>query len=164
MSKLPLTFGDLSLHNFNQFFVGFDELHNRMLQVDNLVKNNPSYPPYNIRKVSDTNYQIEIAVAGFSMKDIDITLEEDKLTIKGAAEPDSNANYTFKGIAMRDFTRTFALSNDVEVRGASLIDGMLKIELERVIPDSKKPKKILINQERLVEAEKTQPQLLTENA
>ena len=65
---------------------------------------------------------------------------------------------------MRDFTRTFAISDDVEVRGASLIDGMLKIELERVIPDSKKPKKILINQERLVEAEKTQPQLLTENA
>ena len=162
MSKLPLSFGDLSLHNLNQFFVGFDQLHNRMIQVDNLAKNNPSYPPYNIRKVSDTNYLIEIAVAGFSMKDIDITLEESKLTVKGAADPDPSAVYTFKGIAMRDFTRTFALNDDVEVRGASLVDGMLKIELERVIPESKKPKKILINQERLVEAAK--PQLLTENA
>ena len=162
MSKLPLTFGDLSLHNFNQFFVGFDELHNRMLQVDHLVKNNPSYPPYNIRKVSDTNYLIEIAVAGFSMKDIDITLEEDKLTVKGAADSDPNATYTFKGIAMRDFTRTFAINNDVEVRGASLVDGMLKIELERIIPESKKPKKIQINQEQLVSPSK--PELLTENA
>lgn len=134
--------------DFDRFFVGFDDQFNRLAKLhDEVSKNIPSYPPYNIRKIGDNKYVIEIAVAGFSKSEIEITLDEDKLVVKGSASDSTDTNYLFKGIGMRDFVRTFALNDQVEVRGAGLINGMLKIALERIIPEHKKPKKIEISDE-----------------
>lgn len=146
--NLPLgniTFGP-ALKDFDKFFVGFDEQfdHMRKLHAD-ITKNIPNYPPYNIKKIDDTKYVIEIAVAGFSKSEIEITLEEDTLTVKGMSKEDDTTSYLFKGIGMRDFTRTFALNDKVEIKNAGLVNGMLKIALERILPEIKKSKKIDIN-------------------
>lgn len=145
MTKLPSLFGDLK--NFDQFFVGFDDQFNRLAKLhDNFAKNIPNYPPYNIKKVDDNKYVIEIAVAGFSKSEIEIELKDDTLVVKGQAN-DSKDDYLFKGIGMRDFTRTFALNDQVEIKGAGLMNGMLKIALERIIPEHKKPRKIEVADE-----------------
>lgn len=141
-----ITFGP-GLKDFDKFFVGFDEQLNRMTKLhDDFAKNIPNYPPYNIKKVDDNKYVIEIAVAGFSKSEIEIELDGDKLVVKGSAEDDKDS-YLFKGVGMRDFIRTFALNDQVEVKGAGMVNGMLKIALERIIPDHKKPKKIDISDE-----------------
>lgn len=147
MSKLPSIFGDLK--NFDQFFVGFDNQFNRLAKLhDDFAKNIPNYPPYNIKKVDDNRYVIEIAVAGFSKSEIEIELKEDTLVVKGSTQDSQDAgDYLFKGIGMRNFTRTFALNDNVEVKGAEMLNGLLKIALERIIPEHKKPKKIEISDE-----------------
>jgi molecular chaperone IbpA len=146
MSKLlPSPFGNLK--HFDQLFVGFDGLIDRVSkQHTDLTRNFPNYPPYNIKKTDDNKYVIEIAVAGFSKSEIEIELNEDTLVIRGNAKDDSE-DYLFKGIGMRNFTRTFALSDNVEVKGAGLVNGMLKVALERIIPESKKPKRIEIQED-----------------
>jgi molecular chaperone IbpA len=130
--------------DFDKFFVGFDDQAKRMQQLhDDLTKNIPNYPPYNIKKIDDTHYVIEIAVAGFGQNEIDIEIDGGKLVVKGnvtSTEPDEN--FLFKGIAARAFTRAFALNDQVEVKDAELFNGMLKIALERMIPEEKKPKKV----------------------
>lgn len=130
--------------DFDKFFVGFDDQAKRMQQLhDDLTKNIPNYPPYNIKKIDDTHYVIEIAVAGFGQNEIDIEIDGGKLVVKGnvaSTEPDEN--FLFKGIAARAFTRAFALNDQVEVKDAELFNGMLKIALERMIPEQKKPKKV----------------------
>lgn len=141
MTLLPQVFGK----DFDKLFVGFDDQFNRLVKIhDDLTKNIPNYPPYNIKKTGENTYSIEIAVAGFSKQNIDITMDGDKLVIKGFTQDDSETadKYLFQGIANRAFTRTFALSDQVEVQSADLINGMLKIALERIIPEHKKPKKI----------------------
>lgn len=144
----PSLFGD-SLKGLDQFFVGFDNQFNRLDQLySDITKNIPSYPPYNIRKSSDTEYVIEIAVAGFDKSEIDIELEDVKLTVRGSAK-DQNKNYLYKGIATRDFTRTFVLNDNTVVSGANMVNGMLVIELVRVVPEDKKPRKIEIGQSTL---------------
>lgn len=130
--------------DFDKVFIGFDDTYNRFAKMhDDIAKSIPNYPPYNIRKTADNKYSIEIAVAGFAKQDIDIEIEGGKLIVKGnvAQENESN-NYLFKGIANRAFTRTFALDDQIEVKDAEIFNGMLKIFLERIIPDHKKPKKI----------------------
>jgi molecular chaperone IbpA len=138
-----ITFGPL-LKDFDKFFVGFDDQLNRMAKMhDDFAKNIPNYPPYNIKKVDDSKYVIEIAVAGFSKSEIEIELDEGKLIVKGNTT-DSEDDYIFKGIGTRAFTRTFALNDQIEIKDAELINGMLQIFLERIIPEHKKPKKIEI--------------------
>jgi molecular chaperone IbpA len=140
------------------FFVGFDDQFNRLSKLhDDLTKNIPNYPPYNIKKTDENKYTIEIAVAGFSKSEIDIEFVEDKLIIKGNAKDDTTSDFLFKGIAARAFTRTFALNDQVEIKDAELINGMLKIALERIIPDHKKPRKIEIKDK------KGKKELLLEN-
>jgi molecular chaperone IbpA len=138
-----LAFGP-AFKDFDKFFVGFDDQAKRMQQLhDDLTKNIPNYPPYNIKKIDDTHYVIEIAVAGFGQNEIDIEIDGGKLVVKGnvtSTEPDEN--FLFKGIAARAFTRAFALNDQVEVKDAELFNGMLKIALERMIPEEKKPKKV----------------------
>lgn len=142
------------------FFVGFDDQFNRLSKLhDDLTKNIPSYPPYNIKKTDENKYTIEIAVAGFSKSEIDIEFVEDKLVIKGNAKDDTTSDFLFKGIAARAFTRTFALNDQVEIKDAELINGMLKIALERIIPDHKKPRKIEIK----ANDKKGKKELLLEN-
>lgn len=130
----------------DKYFVGFDDQFNRLAKMhDELTKNIPNYPPYNIKKTGDNTYQIELAVAGFAKQDIEIELRENSLVIKGLTNSDDADNmstFLVKGIANRAFTRTFALDDHIEVKDAEMINGMLRVFLERIIPEHKKPKKI----------------------
>lgn len=135
--------------DFDKFFVGFDEQFNRMSKLhDDMAKHIPNYPPYNIKKVGDTTYVIELAVAGFGKQDIEIELDDGKMIVKGniAHEDDESNDFLFKGIANRAFTRSFVLDDQIEVKNAEMINGMLKVFLERIIPEHKKPKKIEVKE------------------
>ena len=157
MTHLPL-FGP-GFKDFDKFFVGFDDTYNRLSKLhDDVTKNIPTYPPYNIRKVEDNKYVIELAVAGFSSTDVEITFEDNKLIVSGRTHDDSG-NFLFKGIANRAFTRTFALDDQIVIDNAEMINGMLKIALERIIPEHKKPKKIEVKDGK----SSTKKELLVEN-
>ena len=130
---------------FKPFSVGFDNLFDdfdRMLSFNSASINH--YPPYNIRKVNDTDYVIELAVAGFGKKDIEVKSQENTLTIKSKDKKeevlDEDENILHRGISQRSFTRSFTVAEDVVVKGADLKDGLLSVKLERIIPDEKKPK------------------------
>jgi molecular chaperone IbpA len=143
--------------DLDRFFVGFDPIVKRMSEAaEQTVKLAQNYPPYNIKKIDDNKYIIELAVAGFGKQDLEIEIADDKLIIKGnvasgePAEQASNGEWTwpqvlYQGLAMRPFTRTFTLADNVEIRGASMLNGILKIALEAIIPEHKKPKKVEIN-------------------
>lgn len=140
--------------DFDKFYVGFDDQYNQLAKLhDDMTKNIPNYPPYNIKKTGDNTYVIEIAVAGFSKQEIELELDGDKLYVKGNAAADEDATTTkpfeflYRGIANRSFTRTFALNDQVEVKNAAMVNGMLKIILERIIPERNKPTRIDISDE-----------------
>lgn len=143
-----ITFGPTT-KEFDKFFVGFDDQFNRLAKMsEDFAKNIPNYPPYNIKKTGDNTYTIEIAVAGFAKSDLNIEFQNDMLIVKGGVKDNADAsNYLFKGIADRAFTRTFALDDQMEIKGAGLFNGMLKIVLERLVPEHKKPKKVEISDE-----------------
>jgi molecular chaperone IbpA len=106
-----------------------------------------NYPPYNIVETSKNNYDIEVALAGYNKKDIDVTFENGQLTIKSKKSDkdetkDKDGNTIYKGIAKRYFERSFTIADDVEIIGAELKDGLLKVSLEKIIPESKKRKTI----------------------
>tara|TARA_B100001029_G_C15029505_1_gene435934 strand:- start:1059 stop:1499 length:441 start_codon:yes stop_codon:yes gene_type:complete len=125
--------------------VGFDVFDNIFDSVFNLNETNTSYPPYNILK-SDNNYTISLAVAGFSKDEIDISLQENELAIKGVAKNDDNKiEFLHRGIAGRNFERKFKLADTVKVSDASYENGLLNIYLEREIPEHQKPRKIEIS-------------------
>jgi len=133
--------------------VGFDRLLSTLDEALNIPeKVLTSYPPYNIAKISEDKYVIELAVAGFKREDIDITLEDNKLTIQGNANKDEIADKTYyhRGIALRNFTRVFTLADTVVVSNADLVDGLLVIKLQNIIPESKKPRKISLINEKVV--------------
>ena len=115
--------------------------------------NKTNYPPYNIKKIDDNRYVIEMAVAGFTKQDIELEFAENTLNVKGKLETMDDLlkdgvdqTYLYRGIADRAFTRQFTLADNVEIKNASLLNGMLKIWLEAIIPESKKPKKIDITE------------------
>ena len=129
------------------FSVGFDSIFDRFFDMD--TTRDSGYPPYNIRKINEAQYVIEIALAGFSKDDIEVELTEGTLTVRSKKleeqmELDSEDSYVHKGIAKRSFLRCWTLSDDIFVKGADLKDGMLVINLEKVIPDEKKPRLINI--------------------
>ncbi len=147
MKTIAHAFGQDWAKTFDPFFVGFDNQFDRLSKLhDELTKNVPNYPPYNIKKVGENKYVVEIAVAGFARQDVEITIEEGKLTVTGNMKDDSE-NFLFKGIASRAFTRTFAIGDTVEVKNAEMINGLLKIFFENIIPEHKKSKKIEIDGE-----------------
>ncbi len=141
---IPSFFSQDVFKDFDKVFVGFDDQLLKMQKLhDDITKNIPNYPPYNIKKIDDTHYTIELAVAGFAQNEIDIEIDGGKLVVKGNVNStEAEDNFLFKGIAARAFTRTFALNDQVEVKDAELFNGMLKIALERLIPEEKKPKKV----------------------
>jgi len=143
---VPSFFSQDVFKDFDKFFVGFDEQLLKMQKLhDDITKNIPNYPPYNIKKVDDTHYTIEMAVAGFGQTDIDIELDGGKLVVRGNINSETEEeNFLFKGIANRAFTRSFVLNDEVEVKDAEIINGMLQIALERLVPEEKKPKKIAV--------------------
>jgi len=150
--------------DFDKFFVGFDEHIAHLNELaKSVTRNSTGYPPYNITKTGHLTYAIQLAVAGFSDSDIDIEYAENKLTVKGTqAEAPEADNLIYQGIANRDFVRTFALNDEVEVTGAELVHGLLTIKLERIIPEHKKPKKISIASAPALKSSKKE--LLTEKA
>ena len=125
------------------YSIGFDRMFDRLFD-ENVATTN--YPPYNIVKVDDSNYTIEIAIAGFSKDEIEVETKENTLTIKSQSRPDGDDDkqYLHKGISNRAFTRAFTLSDDVVVKGATFENGLLNVELERIIPEEKKPRLIEI--------------------
>ena len=130
---------------FKPFSVGFDNLFDdfdRMLSFNSASINH--YPPYNIRKINDSDYVIELAVAGFGKKDIEVKSQENTLTIKSKDKKDEvldkDESVLHRGISQRSFKRSFTVAEDVVVKGADLKDGLLSVKLERIIPDEKKPK------------------------
>lgn len=132
--------------NMDRYFVGADRVMKQLADVaDQSIQVVSKYPPYNIKKVGEDRYVIEMAVAGFGKSDLDIELQDGKLRINGSIASDTDAEYLYKGIAERGFTREFSLADNVEVQSSSLINGLLKICLEAIVPEEKKPKKININ-------------------
>ena len=125
-------------------FVGFDRIFDRMHTLNSLDQHKTNYPPYNIIKSGDSEYLVELAIAGFTEDDLDITLEDGVMTVKGSRDI-SDTEYLHKGISSRSFKRTFTLADTIVVQDAELKDGILHVHLENVIPDEKKPRKIAIS-------------------
>ena len=128
------------------FFIGFNREMERLSNVQ-LASRQVSYPPYDLVKVDDDNFKLSLAVAGFSKDNISVTVDNSTLIIKGDSSLESEeekSEVLHKGIAARKFTRTFALGEYMEITGAEMKDGMLHIDIERIVPEEKKPKEIAI--------------------
>ena len=137
----------LSIWNdLRPFSVGFDELFDHFNNhLEYTVKQNTSYPPYNINKIDDLTYQVEMALAGFSKDDIEVKYSDNQLTIKSVESKGKSEKETLhRGISKRHFTRTFTIADDVKVNGAELKDGMLYVDLEKIVPEEKQPRTITI--------------------
>jgi len=125
--------GRLALFD-SPLFLGFDEVEKTF---DRLRKSGgEGYPPYNIEQIGESGLRITLAVAGFTMDDLDVEVEHNQLTIRGRQMEDEESIYLHRGIAARQFQRSFILADGIEVRGASIDNGLLHIELERVVPAS----------------------------
>ena len=144
-----------ALSIFNQLrpvTVGFDNVFDhfeRMFDEDFTSFNAPTFPFYNIVKQGKNKFAIELALAGYNKKDIEINLEEGVLSIKSVKEESTDeknedGEILHKGIAKRYFSKSFTIAEDVEVKGAELKDGLLKVSLERIVPEHKKPKTITV--------------------
>jgi len=127
--------------NFRRSSVGFDRLFD---MLENSTIGGENYPPFDLIKVDDNQYRIEVAVAGFRPEEIDITSQQNVLLIRGQKGDEDGSNYVHRGIANRSFERRFALADHIQVKGADLKDGMLAIDLVREIPEAMKPRKIEI--------------------
>jgi len=128
--------------------VGFDRLFD-MLENSTLGQGQENYPPFDLIKLGENDYRIELAVAGFKPDEIDITAQQNVLLVSGRKKEESaekENNYIYRGIATRSFERRFALADHIQVRGADMKDGLLSIELVREIPEAMKPKKINIGE------------------
>ena len=130
---------------FNKFGIGFENLFDDLQRVTQ-TQSSTNYPPHNVIKTGDDTVTIEVAVAGFSEGEIDISLDKRLLTVTGNKKRDDDAEheYLHRGISSRDFKQTFPLAEHVEVNGADIKDGILTVYLERKVPESAKPKSIAI--------------------
>jgi molecular chaperone IbpA len=136
----------LDLPTFHRATIGFDRLFDELERGFANSPNGNGYPPYNIAQVNDDEYVITLAVAGFSMDNLDIEKDKNVLKIEGTApKGDEDVNYLHKGIAGRNFRREFTLADHVEVVNATLDNGMLNVYLKREVPEELQPKKIEIN-------------------
>ena len=147
-----MTSKDLSIFNsLRPFSIGFDDMFD---QFENMLGNGSltmqsNYPPYNIRKTGSDNYAIEVALAGFNKKDVEVEFEDKILTVKTrqvnkSDDKNDDGEIIHKGISQRQFARSFTIADDVKVKGAELKDGLLTISCERVVPEHKKKKIIEI--------------------
>ena len=130
-------------------FVGFDNIFNELERlVDGTAPTrNTSFPPHNIIKLDDNKYVVEMAVAGFGQDEVDVEIQDGTLIVKGEKKDQTEVDYLYRGIATRSFTKSIRLSDSIEVRGAQFKDGILKIALENIIPEHKKPRKIEFSKE-----------------
>ena len=144
---------NLSIWNsLRPYSVGFDSIFDefdRMLESVDRGHINANYPPYNIKKIDENNYFIEVALAGFSKEDIDVELKDNTLTIRNKVKEkviDNEINGVIhKGISTRQFERAFTIAEDIKIKDAELKNGLLSINLERIIPEEKKPRLIKVN-------------------
>ena len=124
--------------------IGFDRMFDELNRTFANSRTD-NYPPHNVVKLDDTHYVIEVAVAGFAENEIDVELKDNVLTVKGEqTKKENDIEYLHKGISARNFVRTFPLAEHIEVRGATVNNGILSVALEMVVPEENKPKKIAI--------------------
>ena len=140
-------------NNLRPLTVGFDNVFDQLeyMMEDRFFEKGTvgNFPPYNIVKTGENTYDVELALAGFNRNDIEVEYKENNLTVKSkkqekADETDPDGDMIHRGISKRMFSRSFTIANDVEVKGAELKDGLLKVSLERIIPEHKKAKTIEI--------------------
>ena len=147
-----MTSKDLSIFNsLRPFSIGFDDMFD---QFESMLGNGSlsmqsNYPPYNIRKTGKDAYSIEVALAGFNKKDVEVEFEDNLLTVRtkqinNSEDENENGEIIHKGISQRQFARSFTIADDVKVNGAELKDGLLTIACERILPDHKKKRLIEI--------------------
>ena len=135
-------------NNLRPLTVGFDNVFDQleyMMEDRFFEKSSTNFPPYNIVKTGENTYDVELALAGFNKKDIEVEYKENLLTVKSKKQEetkDEDGNVIHRGISKRMFSKSFTIANDVEVKGAELKDGLLKVSMERIIPEHKKAKSI----------------------
>ena len=135
-------------NNLRPITVGFDDMFDHfehMMDDSFFGRSVANFPPYNIVKTGENSYDVELALAGFNKKDIEVEYKENLLTVKSKKQEetkDEDGNVIHRGISKRMFSKSFTIANDVEVKGAELKDGLLKVSLERIIPEHKKAKLI----------------------
>ena len=145
----------LSTTNWNNFVSAFPQVESRLIGFDRVFDavnrlhsieggQSNSFPPYNIKKLDDENYEITLALAGFKKSELSVVVEDGNLIVKGEQAETSKSEFLHKGIAERNFTRTWALADEVKVSGSKLEDGVLTISLVHEIPEEKKPVDIKI--------------------
>ena len=147
--------------------VGFDRLAQMMNQAHRIDQTNASYPPYNIETIDDNQYQITLALAGFTQDDLEITSEQNTLVIRGKIDNDVERQYLHRGIANRSFERKFQLADHVKVTTAAMENGLLHIQLMKEVPEEMKPRTIKINSDKQAlddSNKKTKPKILKDNA
>ena len=132
---------DRAWHNHT---VGFDRAFEVLQHAANVAKSNDNFPPYSLIKKDDFNYELEMAVAGFNKSDLEIVASKNRLSVVGIKPEKDDREYIVKGIAGRSFTREFVLADTIVVREVNLVDGILTIALENVVPEEQKPRKITI--------------------
>ena len=133
--------------NFNQltpYAVGFDRIFDNLSRYTTDNVQSTGFPPYNIRKEGDYNYVIEMALAGFGKKDIEVEVADGTLSVRSIKENSEDDSTVYRGISYRKFERKFTMADDIVVNGAKLENGMLTVELERVVPEEKKPRLISV--------------------
>jgi len=143
-SLIPQFFARDVFKDFDKFFMDFDTQVAKMQKFhDDMTKNIPNYPPFNVRKHDENHYSIEIAVAGFGEHEIEVEMDDGNLVVKANSNTeDDGSEYIIRGLGTRKFTRVWALGNEYKVENAELFNGVLKIALERFIPEAKKATKV----------------------
>lgn len=140
--------------------IGYDRFFDMQQQLAASAKKMGTFPFYNIKKTGDDKYQVELALAGYSLADLEITLEKNVLTISSSGKDEKDDNFIVKGFASRKFMRKFTLMDNIKVTGAEFVNGILSVWLEEYVREEDKPKKINIGQP----SEKQHPQLLNETS
>jgi molecular chaperone IbpA len=137
-------FDTTALNQLNKALIGFDRMFHT---VENRFQNSINYPPYNVIKTSENSYLIEIAVAGFSLDDIDVEVDQNELVIRGQRkqeEENTDKEYLHRGLAYREFQKSFTLAEHMQVGEAVIQDGVLTIAVTRIVPEALKPRKIQV--------------------
>jgi len=135
----------LDLPSLSRHAIGFERMIHDLNRTFASIRGNENYPPYNVIRVDDTHYTIELAVAGFEESELDVELTDRVLVITGERNTKGDSiGYVHKGISTRDFTRSFTLADNVEVKLASVKNGILSVDLELIVPEEQRPKKIAI--------------------
>ena len=143
LSTLRNALQAFDVNHLTPYAIGHDRTFDRLFDYVTHQAESTGYPPYNIEKTDEYNYTIEMALAGFGKKDIEIEFAEGLLTVQSVKEKEEKETL-YRGISQRNFTRKFTLADDIVVKGAKLDNGMLSIELERIVPEEKKPQLITV--------------------